>query len=108
MTLTVIIISNYCYYVNEYYFHFHQLDDHYKCNHYYYHHYIKCNYYYYHHCHKCNHYNYHHYCNTDPFNRSPLTMKMIEPLPELKKKIELWIQEKLKMTPSAGSEKKEE
>ena len=97
MTLTVIIISNYCYYVNEYYFHFHQLDHHYKCNHYYYHHYIKCNYYY-----------YHHYCNTDPFNRSPLTMKMIEPLPELKKKIELWIQEKLKMTPSAGSEKKEE
>ena len=86
MTLTVIIISNHCYYVNEYYFHFHQLDDHYKCNHYY----------------------YHHYCNTDPFNRSPLTMKMIEPLPELKKKIELWIQEKLKMTPSAGSEKKEE
>ena len=86
MTLTVIIISNYCYHVYEYYFHLHQLDDHYKCNYYY----------------------YHHYCNTDPFNRSPLTMKMIEPLPELKKKIELWIQEKLKMTPSAGSEKKEE
>ena len=37
-----------------------------------------------------------------------MTMKMIEPLPELKKKIELWIQEKLKMTPSVGSEKKEE
>jgi U-box domain len=34
-------------------------------------------------------------CASDPYNRQPLTMKMIEPLPELKKKIEDWVKTKI-------------
>ena len=32
---------------------------------------------------------------SDPYNRQPLTMKMIEPLPELKKQIEDWVKTKV-------------
>jgi ubiquitin conjugation factor E4 B len=31
---------------------------------------------------------------TDPFNRQPLKLSMVEPLPELKERIEAWIAEK--------------
>ena len=30
----------------------------------------------------------------DPFNRAPLTMDMLEPVPELKERIQRWLNEK--------------
>ena len=42
----------------------------------------------------------------DPFNRAPMTIKDIVPLPELKAQIEAWIATKMqqaKDTPDAGA-----
>jgi len=37
---------------------------------------------------------------TDPFNRSPLTMEQIKPNDELKRKIQAWIAEKKAASPA--------